>query len=300
MEQKIFDIGGLRVGGQPGELPTVLIGSIFHLGHRIVSDHTHGIFDVRKAELLVKTQEEMSEKTGNPHMVDIVGETPEALKRYIGFISEITEAPFLINGPNAIVRLEGAKYAGEVDLLDRAVYTSINYTVDEAEVRGIKDSGMKTAIVQAFNPREVSPQGMRSILEGAGAKEGLLKIAAEAGLEKILVLAPVLDIPSIATASEGIRMLKGIFGLPTGAAPLGVVGMWRRAGDFGLNTKRTCRGAVTAMVQTAGADFIIYGSMEKARSIFPACAMTDAIIAYGARGSGVKPLTRNHPLYKIF
>ncbi|MBS7651400.1 tetrahydromethanopterin S-methyltransferase subunit H [Candidatus Bathyarchaeota archaeon] len=300
MEQKIFDIGGLRVGGQPGELPTVLIGSIFHVGHRIVSDHTNGVFDVRKAESLIKVQEEMSEKTGNPHMVDIVGETPEALKRYIGFISEITEAPFLINGLNATVRLEGAKYAREIGLIDRAVYTSINYTVDESEVRGIRDSGMKAGIVQAFNPREASPKGMRSILEGAGVKEGLLKVASEAGLEKILVLAPVLDIPSIAMASEGIRMLKGIFGLPTGAAPLGVVGMWRRAGDFGLDAKKTCRGAVAAMVQTAGADFIIYGSIEKAKSIFPACAMIDAIIAYGARRSGVKPLTRDHPLYRIF
>jgi len=299
LEQKIFDIGGLRVGGQPGELPTVLIGSIFHVGHRIVSDHTHGVFDVRKAESLVKMQEEMSEKTGNPHMVDIVGETSEALKRYIGFISEITDAPFLINGPNASVRLDGAKYAGEIGLLDRAVYTSINYTVNEAEVRGIRDSGLKTAIVQAFNPKDVSLQGMRTILEGAGFKEGLLKVASKAGLEKILVLAPVLDIPSIATASEGIQMLKECFGLPTGAAPLGVVGMWRRAGDFGLNAKKTCRGVVAAMVQAAGADFIIYGSMEKARSIFPACAIADAIIAYGARRSGVKPLTKNHPLYRI-
>jgi len=32
-KQKIFEIGGVKVGGQPGEVPTVLIGSIFYLGH---------------------------------------------------------------------------------------------------------------------------------------------------------------------------------------------------------------------------------------------------------------------------
>jgi len=36
-KQKIFDIGGVKVGGQPGEVPTLLISSIFYLGHKIVS-----------------------------------------------------------------------------------------------------------------------------------------------------------------------------------------------------------------------------------------------------------------------
>ena len=34
--QKIYEIGKLRIGGQPGELPTVLIGSIFYSGHKIL------------------------------------------------------------------------------------------------------------------------------------------------------------------------------------------------------------------------------------------------------------------------
>jgi len=37
-KQEVFDIGGVKIGGQPGELPTVLIGSIFHEGHKIVKD----------------------------------------------------------------------------------------------------------------------------------------------------------------------------------------------------------------------------------------------------------------------
>ncbi|RJS86070.1 tetrahydromethanopterin S-methyltransferase subunit H, partial [Candidatus Bathyarchaeota archaeon] len=31
-KQKIFEIGKVKIGGQPGELPTVLIGSLFHEG----------------------------------------------------------------------------------------------------------------------------------------------------------------------------------------------------------------------------------------------------------------------------
>ena len=49
-----------------------------------------------------------------------------------------------------------------------------------------------------------------------------------------------------------------------------------------------------------GVDFLIYGSLAKAKDIFPACSMNDAIIAYNMINLGIKPLIKNHPLYKIF
>ena len=90
-EQKIFEIGDIKIGGQLGELPTVLIGSLFHEGHKIVKDRKLGIFDKRRAERLIKVQEEMSEKTGVPCMLDVVAENPEVLIKYIDFVSEVTE-----------------------------------------------------------------------------------------------------------------------------------------------------------------------------------------------------------------
>lgn len=296
--QRIFDVGGVEIGGQPGELPTVLIGSIFHAGHKIVTDPIQGIFNKKKAESLIRIQEKMSDKTRNPHMIDVVGESTEALKKYIDFISELTETPFLINGPTSSVRIQALNHTAEVGVLDRAVYTSINYTASEDEVTAIREAGLKSAIFQAFNPKNITAQGMPSILEGTNEKEGLLRIASRAGLQKILILAPVLDIPSIGSASAGIQMLKNNFGLPTGAAHLGVIGQWKRAGEFNANAKKICRGVAAALVQFAGADFLIYGSIGKA-NFFPACAMIDAIIAYNARSFGSKPLSKNHPLYKI-
>ena len=47
-EQKIFNIVDVRIGGQPGELPIVLIGNIFYKGMLEVVDHRRGEFD-RKA-----------------------------------------------------------------------------------------------------------------------------------------------------------------------------------------------------------------------------------------------------------
>lgn len=48
------------------------------------------------------------------------------------------------------------------------------------------------------------------------------------------------------------------------------------------------------------ADFILYGPIEFAGAVYPACAMTDAIIAYTARKLGTRPKVSRHPLSKIF
>ena len=37
-EQLVVDIAGVKMGGQPGEYPTVLAGTIFYGGHNIISD----------------------------------------------------------------------------------------------------------------------------------------------------------------------------------------------------------------------------------------------------------------------
>jgi tetrahydromethanopterin S-methyltransferase subunit H len=298
--QEIFDIGGVRIGGQPGELPTVLIGSIFHERQKIVKDRYLGIFDKIEAERLINIQEEMSNKTGVPYMLDVVGETSKTLIRYIEFVASITNSPFLINGPNASVRVEAANYVREVGLQDKAVYNSINYTLNEEEIKAIKGTGLKAAIVQAFNPRNPYPDGMIQILEGTLEKEGLIMRALRAGIEKPLIFTPVLDVPSIGFAVYGVYIAKEKFGLPTGTAPIGVVGKWCKDKGLEKDVKIACRGGVLSLAQAMGANFIVYGSIAKAKHIFPICAVIDAIIAYHARSLGIKPLVKNHPLYSIF
>jgi tetrahydromethanopterin S-methyltransferase subunit H len=48
-EQKAFDIAGTKIGGQPGEYPIVLVGSIFYDRHKIVTDANKGEFDKKQA-----------------------------------------------------------------------------------------------------------------------------------------------------------------------------------------------------------------------------------------------------------
>ncbi|MBS7633280.1 tetrahydromethanopterin S-methyltransferase subunit H [Candidatus Bathyarchaeota archaeon] len=299
-EQKIFEIGNIKIGGQPGELPTVLIGSLFHVGHKIVKDRKLGIFNKKKAEHLIRMQEEMSEETGVPCMIDVVAESSKVLIKYIDFVSEVTDEPFLMNGQEMSVRIAAANYAVEVGLQEKAVYNSINYTLSQEEIGAIKETGLKAAVIQAFNPRDPRSQGVIHVLKGDAGKEGLFEGAYKAGIEKPLPFMPILDVPSIGSGAQGIYLAKQEFGLPTGTAPVGVVGRWRKVEKLGQCAKKTCRSGAVALVQTMGANFIIYGSIARAKEIFPACAMIDAIIAYDARNRGIRPLTKKHPLYKIF
>ena len=59
-EQVIHNIGGVRIGGNPGETSTVLAGTIFYSGHKIVTDPKKGTFDKSAATALVQKQDEMS------------------------------------------------------------------------------------------------------------------------------------------------------------------------------------------------------------------------------------------------
>jgi tetrahydromethanopterin S-methyltransferase subunit H len=54
------------------------------------------------------------------------------------------------------------------------------------------------------------------------------------------------------------------------------------------------------MTQSQGADFILYGPIKSASWVYPTVATMDALVAYGGRLNGVRPVTKEHPLYKIF
>jgi tetrahydromethanopterin S-methyltransferase subunit H len=300
-EQKIFTIGNVKIGGQPGELPTVLVGSIFYDRHKIVSDPINGVFDKNKAEELIKRQEEMSDKTGNPHMVDIVASSQTAIVKYIEFVAGITDAPFFIDSTATDVKISGLKYSAETGLLDRTVYNSITFHVSEQEIMDLKNIGVKSAVLLGYNPRNVKPQGRVELLKGDQNAKGLIKYAEEAGIKNMLVDTAVLDVPSIGIAAEAVKLVKQEFGLPCGGGPLNAVLEWKRVTELGENAKKVCAAtAVTAMIH-AGANWVLYGPIYNSDVVFPAVAMVDSTIAYTkSRMRQITIQTKNHPLYKIF
>ncbi len=103
--QHTYDIKGVKVGGQPGQYPTVMIGSIFYHGDKIVENEEEGIFDKKKADERLNKEAELSAKFGNPRIVDVVASFPSAAAKYVKYIADATDSPFLIDGTTESVRI---------------------------------------------------------------------------------------------------------------------------------------------------------------------------------------------------
>ena len=73
------------------------------------------------------------------------------------------------------------------------------------------------------------------------------------------------------------------------------------AKSWGSDIFKVCDAASQVVPLILGADFLLYGTIESAPWIFPACAMVDAMLGTAARTEfGIKTLTREHSLYKLF
>jgi len=298
--QEIYEIGGVNIGGQPGELPATLIGSIFYQGHGIVEDPRRGVFDRARAEELIARQDELSDQTGNPCMLDVVCTSAEASRSYIGFVSEATDAPILLDAYPR-VRLEALEYVSEAGLTDRIVYNSI-YDPTEDEVTAVRDSGVEAGILLAYNPEEPTARGVLSNLKGTEDKPGLLEVSERAGITKPLVDAPLFTyIPSIGEGAMACFRVKEELGLPAGGATGNAAASWEQPEDWESDVAKINYVAPQVVPLALGADFLLYGAIDTAPLIFPACAAVDAMVASTAwLEHGTEILTREHPLYRLF
>ncbi|HBW36829.1 tetrahydromethanopterin S-methyltransferase subunit H [Desulfosporosinus sp. BICA1-9] len=300
-EQHVYDINGVKVGGQPGQYPTVLIGSIFYRGHKIVQDGMKGIFNEDAAKALLDQEAELSAETGNPFILDVLGESVEALTRYVEFVMKNSKAPFLLDSISPAVRMGALKELGnDPEVRKRLIYNSIDEHYSEEELAAIKESGIKTAVILAFSNKALKPKARIKLLTGDGEKEGLIDAAKRAGIEQFLVDPGVLDVPSASWTSEAINVVNQEFGYPGGCAPSNAVYLWKKMRSKGTPFFEVAGAAVFTYPVTQGASFILYGPMVNAPWVYRAVATTDAMMAYNNKLTGVKFGSPEHPLLKIF
>jgi tetrahydromethanopterin S-methyltransferase subunit H len=302
VNQRIFEIGSVKIGGQPGQLPTLLIGNVFYKGMPEVTDHKKGNFDKKAVLKWIRKAEELAEKTGVPHFLDVMATYPQAMKRYISFVSDHSDSPFLVDGATPETRIASLNFVSEIGLQDRVIFNALSPRTPKSELEAIRNSRIKAAILLAENEVDYTPQGRISALKGIGDQAGLLKTAEKVGIEKIFVDTIVFDVPSIAYAVEAIKLVKDELGYPAGCSPANATYEWRRQQNEAFRGSFAAYNASAhTIAQLSGADFLIYGPIKQARNIIPTCAMNDAIIAYHTRKMfRIKPLTSVHPLHKIF
>ena len=294
-QQKIFEIGDLKIGGQPGQLPTVMIGSIFYHKSKIVTDPKAGVFEKSVAEKVLMTEEDASKRTGNPRMVDICASWPEAFPSEIEFVAERISGPFTIDGTTPEVRLAGAKYACQAGLSDRVVYNSITPDIREEEVAGIRDAKIKAALLLALNPTNPTISGRLAVIDK------LIEKAKAAGIEKMLVDTAVLDLPDPGPAAKTAYLVKEKYGLPCGCGAHNAVDMWHKRKKLEPDEHLAASVVANVLPIFMGSSFMLYGPIESAPKMYPPIAVADAYIAYAMiQQYNSRPLGATHPLFRIF
>ncbi|HWR57307.1 MAG TPA: tetrahydromethanopterin S-methyltransferase subunit H [Thermodesulfovibrionales bacterium] len=295
-EQKTFNIGGIRIGGQPGENTPLLIASMFHNKDRILEDRK-GNFDRQKAADLVKKQEELSASTGIPGMVAMVANTSEEAQIYIDFYRETTSMPFGIDMWVAEKRAKATEYVAKLGLQDKFLYNSI--TPWDKDIKGqvskLKDLGIKHVVVQAFDDTDQSPAGrVRSL-------EKLLEQGA-GSFDTVIVDTSVMNLPATSFSLAANRLIKEKLGLPCGGAYSNGTHMWKDAKDFwGLDGFRAMDAVAQGMSSVLWSDFNFYGPIVTAPRIFPAVATAHILLSTLVYDeTGRIPTNENIPIRKYF
>lgn len=273
-QQKECTIANIKIGGQPGKNPPLLIASMFHNKDRILQDRK-GNFDREKAKALIKKQEELSASTGIPSMVAMVANTAEEAQIYIDFYLETTDMPFGIDMWVADKRAKATEYVAKRGAQDKFLYNSI--TPWDKDIKGqvskLKDLGIKHVVAQAFNDKDQSPAGrltsLESLLEqGAGS------------FETVIVDTSVMNLPATSFSLIANKIIKEKTGLPCGGAYSNGTHMWKESKDiWGLDGFRAMDAVAQGMSSVLWSDFNFYGPIVTAPRIFPAVATAHIMLS---------------------
>ncbi|TFG96583.1 tetrahydromethanopterin S-methyltransferase subunit H [Candidatus Thorarchaeota archaeon] len=294
-EQKIFEIGGVKIGGIPGLNPTVLISSIFYSKDKLVTDAKTGVFDKKATEDTLSMLASLTEKTGNPTMLDVIGSTPEAMVKYLEFLVDATEFPLVIDGSDSPqVNSAGLMYAKESGFLNRVILNSLtpDTKVDFYDV--VQESGLENVILLTFNT-----ESMLSATKRVEVADKLIQKALDIGIKQIMIDTGVLDLPSLGIACKTQHLLKSKYGYPVGNGAHNAYSTWKGLETkFGKPAKKPALVGTSLMPVALGADFVLIGPPKDAHIIYPSVAMIDVALS-GMYIEERKRPEKPHPRYLI-
>jgi len=294
-EQKVFQIGNVKLGGQPGENPIVMVGSVFYTNHEALLDEKTGKFDKALIEKELNEFAEIIEDTKMQGIVDVIGGYPEALVKECEFVADIVDYPFLVDGLNDSSRIPAMARLKEIGLLDRAILNSIDEATTEENLEKLREINVKNAVLLTFGNRYIFPKQKLKFL-----KEILIPKAQKAGIENFLVDTAVLDLPSISINFETTHMIKRELGLPTGFSPANSIYGWEFIKKYGESARCGAIASLMTYSAAAASDFILYGPIKYAKCVIPAVSLISGVNSYYRKRVLRKQISERGPLKVIF
>lgn len=292
-EQKVFDISGLSIGGQPGMYPTVLFGGVFFKGEPDFDD----------AKQHIQTSLDLSARTGTPVIPDFFMRKAEYIEPVISFIEKVLprKHPFSVDVIEPTIKIDILQRLAEKNLLSRTIYNSVHIGSTKEELDALQKNTPEMVIVVSFNPKDKSPDGKIEVLENGAhlTESGLLDIVRTRGIEKILVdTAALAPGENSGAAIAAIPVIKEEYGLPTGCAIHNVVEKSRWLNEYPF-AKKTVDVSSNASIPLFGGNFALFGPMENAQYCIPLIAWQDILVSeYTETYFGISPVS-GHPRRKL-
>jgi tetrahydromethanopterin S-methyltransferase subunit H len=294
-EQKFAQIGEVRVGGQPGENPIVMIGTVFYAKHAALLNEKTGEIDKPLIEKELNEYTEIIEDTKMQGIIDVVGAYPDALLKECEFVADIIDYPFLVDGLNDSSRIPAMEGLKEIGLIDRAILNSIDEATSEENLEKIREIGVKNAVLLTFGSKYIFPHQKLKML-----RETLIPKAEKANIENIIIDTAVLDLPSISINFETTHLIKDELGLPAGFAPANAIFGWDFVKKYGDISRCGAIASIMTYCASAPSDFILFGPVKFAKCVVPAVALISGINSYYRKRILRKKISDKSPLNVIF
>ena len=294
-EQKVLEIGNVKLGGQPGENPPVMVGTVFYANHAALLDEKTGKIDKELAEKELNEYSEIIDKTNMQGIIDVVGGYPDALIKECEFVADKVDFPFLVDGLNDSSRIPAMEGLKEIGLLDRAILNSIDDSTSDESLEKIKEIGVKYAVLLTFGSTCIFPKQKLDFL-----KNKLVPKAEKANLNNFIVDTAVLDLPSIGINIETVRLIKEELGYPVGFAPANAIYAWTFGKQFGEASRCGAIASQMAYCVNAGSDFVLFGPIKFAKCVIPAISLIAGINSYYRKRIIRKKISDKTPFTKIF
>ena len=276
-EQITFDFGNVRIGGNPGEHPTVLIGGLFFRDQPIVLNAKEGEFDPALTKEWIDVGTSMVEKTGHPLIVEVYGRTAKAMEKHLSWLVENFDGSFKFESTNTAARMRGIEFCDEAGLSDRAIYNSINLSTKPEELELLKNSSLNMAVALGWSPKATSLQERMEVITKT------VETAKETGIEKMVVDPATMPIGAgYGLDLRTVLAIKSELGLPTCLGPDNAPSAWKFIKQPGFDdetTHLTTIVASTVVAQIMATDCIMYGSMANTKEVFTSVALVGNAIA---------------------
>lgn len=294
-EQKVIEIGDIKIGGQPGENPVVAVGSVFYSKHPALKDEKTGEFDKDMVEEEINEFITIVEENNLQAIIDVVGADPDALIKECKFVADLVDVPFLVDGLNDEIRIPAMEGMKEAGLLDRAIMNSIDDNTNEEDIEKLKSIGVKNTVLLTFGTRYIFPEQKLSFL-----KEELIPKAEKAGIENYIIDTAVLDLASLSLNYETTFLVKKELGIPSGYAPANAIYGWDFIKKYGQEARAAAIASVMVNSLDAGSDFILYGPIKFSKWVVPSLALISATNSYYRKRVLREDVSDKSPLKKVF